>query len=103
MSANKLANITSKLLTYICEVTYTDPDTNVPLTAQSTLTYNLVSNASELKYASISGESAFLYDTNRNIVGSNYITLTAELTNVEVSQWQYKKADGTFWPQISYL
>ena len=96
VSANKLANVTSKLLTYICEVTYTDPDTNVPLTAQSTLTYNLVSNASELKYASISGESAFLYDTNRNIVGSNYITLTAELTNVEVSQWQYKKADGTF-------
>lgn len=96
VSANKLANVTSKLLTYICEVTYTDPDTNVPLTAQSTLTYNLVSNASELKYASISGETTFLYDTNRNLVGNSYITLTAELTNVSVSQWQYKKSDGTF-------
>lgn len=96
VSANKLANVTSKLLTYICNITYTDPDSNIPLNAQSTITYSLLSNASELKYASISGESAFLYDTNRNLVGNNTIVLTADLTNVSVSQWQYKKQDGTF-------
>lgn len=96
VSANKLANVTSKLLTYICNVIYTDPDTNVALNAQATLTYSLLSNATELKYASITGESTFLYDTNRNLVGSNTITLTADLTNVSVSQWQYKKSDGTF-------
>lgn len=96
VSANKMANVTSKLLMYICNVTYTDPNTNIALNAQATLTYSLLSNASELKYASITGESTFLYDTNRNLVGNDTITLTADLTNVSVSQWQYKKSDGTF-------
>ena len=59
-------------------------------------TYSLISNATNTKDAFISGESTFLYDTNRNLVGNNTITLTANLTNVSVSQWQYKKPDGSF-------
>lgn len=96
VSANKLDDVTSKMLTYICEVKYTDPDTNVPLTTQATLTYSLIMNATEAKDASITGESVFLYDTNRQLVGSNTITLTANLSNVSVSQWQYKNASGDF-------
>jgi len=30
------------------------------------------------------------------LVGSGSITLTANVTNASVSQWQYKKSDGTF-------
>lgn len=96
VSVNKLSSVTSKLLTYICNVTYTDPDAGIPLSTRSSLTYNLLSNAANTKNASITGESVFIYDTNRNLVGSNTITLTAHLTNVSVSQWQYKKSDGSF-------
>lgn len=96
VSANKLANVSSNILTYICNVTYTDVDTNVPLTARAVMTYSLISNASKAKSASISGESTFLYDTNRQIVGSNTIVLEALLNNVSIGQWQYKNADGDF-------
>ena len=90
VSANKLSGVSSGLLTYICNVTYTDPDTSVPISAQASLTYTLVTMASELKYAGIIGETAFLYDTNMSIVGSGIITLTADLSNCSVVQWQYK-------------
>lgn len=96
VSANKLANVSSGQLTYICDVVYTDADTGVPISAQASLTYTLVTMASELKSVSISGENAFLYDTSRNIVGTGSITLTADLTNCSIVQWQYKKSDGTF-------
>lgn len=96
VTANKLASVSSGLLTYICTITYTDPDSGVPLTAEASLSYSLVSMASELKSAFINGENTFLYDTNRSIVGSDTITLSADVTNVSIVQWQYKKSDGTF-------
>lgn len=96
VSANKLQGISSKLLTYICNVTYTDPQTNVPLSVKATLTYSLISNANDVKSATITGESAFLYDASRKLIGSNTINLTAHLSNVSVTQWQYKKPDGSF-------
>ena len=96
VSANKLESVTSKLLTYVCNITYTDPNTNVPLSTRATLTYSLIVNATDTKDATITGESTFLYDSNRNLVGSNTIVLTAHLSNVSVSQWQYKNADGEF-------
>lgn len=96
VSANKLASVSSGQLSYICTVTYTDPDTGVPISSEATLTYTLVTMASELKYAGIIGETTFLYDTSRTIVGSGSITLTADLTNCSVSQWQYKNSNGEF-------
>ena len=96
VSANKLANVSSGQLTYLCNIKYTDPDSGVPISSQASLTYNLVTMASELKYAGITGENTFLYDTSRKIVGTGIITLTADLTNCSVTQWQYKKSDGTF-------
>ena len=96
VSANKLASVSSGQLTYICDITYTDPDTGVPISSQASLTYTLVTMASELKYAGIIGENTFLYDTSRNIVGTGIITLTADLTNCSVVQWQYKDSNGDF-------
>jgi len=96
VSANQLASVSSGLLTYICNISYTDPDVGVALTNEASLSYSLISMASELKYASISGETTFLYDASRTIVGSGEITLTAETTNVSVVQWQYKQSNGTF-------
>ena len=96
VSANKMASVSSGQLTYICNIEYTDPDTGVPITSQASLTYTLVTMASQLKYAGITGENTFLYNTSRNIVGTGVITLTADLTNCSVVQWQYKRSDGTF-------
>ena len=95
VSANKLTT-TDNLLTYICTITYTDPDTGVPLTAEASLTYTLLSMASELKSCEVTGENVFLYDSDRNIVGSDTIVLTSTLSNVSVSQWQYKNSQGNF-------
>jgi len=33
VSANKLASVSSGQLTYICNITYTDPDTGVPISS----------------------------------------------------------------------
>lgn len=96
VSANKLADVASGLLTYICHVSYTDPEVGVPIDTQSSLTYTLISQASEVKSAFITGENTFLYDTNRTLVGSNTIVLTANVNHVSVQQWQYKQSDGTF-------
>lgn len=96
VSANKMASVSSGQLTYICTLSYTDPDTGVPLSSQAQLTYTLVTMATEAKYCSIIGDNIFLYDTDRVIVGTGEITLTADLTNVSVSQWQYQQSDGTY-------
>ena len=95
VSANVLST-TNNIITYICSISYTDPETGVPLTAQATLTYTLLSQATELKNCEILGDNVFLYDSNRSIVGSDTITLTANLVNVSISQWQYKNAQGNY-------
>ena len=95
VSANVLST-TNNIITYICSISYTDPETGVPLTTQATLTYTLLSQATELKNCEILGDNVFLYDSNRSIVGSNTITLTANLVNVSISQWQYKNAQGNY-------
>ena len=84
------------LLSYICTVTFTDPNTNIPVTTEATLTYSLLTIATELKQCEITGENVFLYDSDRNIVGSDTIVLTSTLSNVSVSQWQYKNSQGNF-------
>lgn len=96
VSKNFLNSISSGLLTYIANIQYTDTLTNVTLETQAQMSFSLAKQASEVKYCSIVGESAFLYNTNATLVGSNTITLTANLTNVKVNQWQYKTKDGSF-------
>ena len=96
VSNNFLSTISSGLLTYIVTIEYTNPDTNIPVETQSQMTFALVKNADELKYCNITGESVFLYNSEGTLVGANTITLTANLTNVSVSQWQYKNSAGNF-------
>ena len=93
---NFLASISSGLLTYIVTIEYTNPDTNIPVETQSQMTFALVKNADELRYCSITGESVFLYNSEGSLVGNDNIVLTANLTNVSVSQWQYKNSAGNF-------
>jgi hypothetical protein len=96
VNANKMASVTSGQLTYICKLVYTDPNTGVPLTTEASLTYTLVTQATQIKDVDIVGETAFLYNADRSVVGSGTITLRALLSNVSMAQWQYQKSDGTY-------
>ena len=96
VKANKISSVASGLLTYICTIEYTDPNTGVPLKAETFLTYTLISQATELKDVDVTGETVFLYDTTGTLVGNEYITISARLTNVNMTQWQYQKSDGTY-------
>lgn len=96
VSQNFLGTIQSGILTYIANVQYTDPNTNVTLETQAQMTFSLSKQATEAKYCSVSGESVFLYNSNQTLVGVDTIVLTATCTNVSISQWQYKDASGSF-------
>ena len=96
VSRNVLGDVPSGLLTYIATIQYTDPNTDITLETRAQMTFALAKQATDAKYCSIQGESAFLYNSNQVIVGSDTITLTASLTNVSVTQWQYKNSTGDF-------
>lgn len=95
VTKNMLANVTSGLLTYIAYVTYTDPDTSLPINAMADISFALVKSGQNAKSAWISGEQVFKYDKS-GAVSPAQITLTANLQNVTMSKWQYKKSDGTW-------
>lgn len=99
VSNNMLKDITSGLLTYICTITYTDPDTQVPVNTKVQMTYALTKNATELKDVQITGDQTFKYNGEGTLVSAQTITLTANMTNTSIKQWQYKNSDGEW---VSY-
>ena len=97
VSANKMPG-SSGIITYICKVVYNDPNVGVPIETESSMTFTQITQASELKYAYIVGESTFLYGADRSLVGSDTIMLSTDISNTSVSQWQYKNSLGDFVP-----
>ena len=95
VTQNKLSSVSSGLLTYIAYVTYTDPDTGLPINATADITFALVSTGENAKSAWISGEQVFKYDKDGNVSPAQ-ITLTANLQNVTMGKWQYKNSSGTW-------
>lgn len=95
VSANKLTSITSGLLTYLAYVTYTDPDTGLPINATADVSFALVRTGENAKTAWISGEQVFKY-TAAGAVSPSQITLSANVQNVTISKWQYKNSSGTW-------
>jgi len=69
------------------------------LEAQGQITFSLIKNASKVKAASITGESVFLYDTNSTLVQTGPITLTANLSSLDLVAWGYKNSSGS-WTRI---
>lgn len=96
VSNNMLSSISSGLLTYICTISYTDPDTTIKAETKVQMSFSLVKNATELKDCSITGDQTFKYNGSGTLTSASSITLTANLTNTTISQWQYRKSDGTF-------
>ena len=95
VNQNKLSGVASGLLTYIAYVTYTDPDTGLPINATADISFALVSTGENAKSAWISGEQVFKY-TAAGAVSPAQITLTANLQNVTMGKWQYKNSSGTW-------
>ena len=95
VNANKLATVSSGLLTYIAYVSYADPDTGLAINATADITFALVSTGENAKSAWISGEQVFKYNT-AGTASPSQITLTANLQNVTMSKWQYKNSSGAW-------
>lgn len=95
VNQNKLASITSGLLTYIAYVAYADPDTGLTINATADISFALISTGENAKSAWISGEQVFKY-TAAGAVSPAQITLTANLQNVTMGKWQYKNSSGTW-------
>lgn len=95
VSANKLTGVTSGLLTYLCYVTYTDPETSIPVNVVADITFSQIQTALNAKTAWISGEQLFKYDASSNVTPQQ-ITLTANVANVSITKWQYKNASDVW-------
>lgn len=96
VTKNVLSEISSGLITYICSVVYTEPDTSIAVETKSQMSFSLVKNATELKDCKITGEQTFTYNGEGTLTSASSIVLTANLTNTSISQWQYKTADGNY-------
>lgn len=95
VSKNILAD--TSMITYICNISYVDPNTNgVAIKSRSQMSFSLVKNAPKLSDCNVTGDTVFKYNTSGTLVSASSITLTANLTNTTLKQWQYKKSDGSF-------
>ena len=94
-------NTGSGQLTYICEVVYNDPTTmgTAQLTAKGQITFSLIKNATKAKTASIIGESVYLYNSEGNLVANKNITLSANLSSLDLVCWGYKNNNNE-WVRI---
>ena len=85
------------IITYICNISYIDPNTNgVEIKSKSQMSFSLSKSAPELSDCSINGDTVFKYNGEGALTSAKSITLTANLVNTSLKQWQYKKADGSF-------
>lgn len=96
VNVNKMGSITSGLLTYIAYVTYTDPDTNLPINATADISFAMIKTGENAKSVWISGEQVFKYSSAGGSATPSQITLTANVQNVVVQQWQYKASNGSW-------
>ena len=95
ISANKLAGVSSGLLTYIAYISYLDPDNGLTTNATADISFALVKTGENAKSAWISGAQVFKYDAD-GAVSPAQITLTANVQNVVLSKWQYRNASDVW-------
>lgn len=96
VNQNKLSTSSSGLITYICYISYIDPQTEQTIYTQTDISFSLVKNATSARLAIISGEQVFKYNSSSVLVGPNSITLNGEIQGVTQIKWQYKNSSGNF-------
>lgn len=95
VAVNALGTSSSKLLTYIAYVTYTDPDTSLPINAKTDITFALVQTGVDAKSCWIAGEQVFKYDTE-GVAAPAQIALAANVQHVTIAKWQFRNSGGTW-------
>ena len=95
ISVNKLAGVSSGLLTYIAYISYLDPDNGLTTNATADISFALVKTGENAKSAWISGAQVFKYDAD-GAASPAQITLTANVQNVVLSKWQYKNTSDAW-------
>lgn len=93
---NKLSSVSSGLLTYVCYVTYLDPETDNTINISADLSFSLIKNASAAKTCDITGEQVFKYASGSSAASPAQITLTGTVAGCSITGWKYKKSDGTW-------
>lgn len=97
LTVNKnVLNDVSAPITYICYISYYDAETKTTTNKVEQMTFTLLKEAENAKLCAVTGEQTFKYDKNGALVGAAQIALSALVQNVNISTWQYKKADGTW-------
>lgn len=96
INQNKLSNVASGLLTYICHVSYKDPETDNTINISADLSFSLIKNASTAKTCDITGEQVFKYASGSSTASPAQITLTGTVAGCSITGWKYKKSDGTW-------
>ena len=96
VNQNKLSTSSSGLITYICYISYIDPQTEQTIYTQTDISFSLVKNATSARLAVISGEQVFKYNGSSSLVGPSSITLNGEIQGVTQIKWKYKNSSGNF-------
>ena len=78
VSANKLNGVASGLLTYLCYVTYVDPDNGLTINVVADITFSQIQTALNAESVWIAGEQLFKYDASSAVTPSQ-IELTANV------------------------
>lgn len=95
ISANKLADVSSGLLSYIAYISYLDPDNGLTTNATADISFALVKTGENAKSAWISGAQVFKYGAD-GAVSPAQITLTANVQNIVLNKWQYRNASDVW-------
>ena len=95
VSANTLATSNTGMITYICNITYTDSETGEVSDLATDITYTLVKGAENAKLAYVVSDTyVFKYDASGDLMGTSSATLTGQTQGVSIVSWQYKNASG---------
>lgn len=97
VNANKLAQSSSGMLTYLCYISYYDSETKNTVNISADITYTLVKNAENARLAYVMADTyVFKYDSQSALVGASQATLTAQVQGVSIAKWQYKNSSGAW-------
>lgn len=95
VNANKLADSSSGMITYLCYISYYDAETKNTVNISADITYTLVRNAENARLAYVMADTyVFKYDARFALVGASQATLTAQVQGVNIAKWQYKNSSG---------
>ena len=88
ISGNVLSDTAATI--YFCAVTVDGKDIG-----QESFTFTQLSATEKTKSCTLSGANVFKYASDGTVSPTSQV-ITCDVVNVTISQWQYKKSDGTF-------